>query len=65
MMDDGYMTSRGFIEMKPRKLVWMTPGLEKVIDGRIVRKWVLPSSQIVTIMRRKPRWRRPIELRSE
>ncbi len=29
-MDDGYMTSRGFVPMLPRKLVWMTPELSSM-----------------------------------
>lgn len=43
MIDDGYTTSRGFVPIIPRKLVWMTPKVEKLRNGGIVSKATLAS----------------------
>ena len=49
-MIDGYTTSRGFVPMLPRKLVWMTPGLITAKHGSVVSISVQASTVCVMPM---------------
>ena len=57
---DGYITSRGFVEMKKRKLAWMKPGLKNISESKTWEMVKLLKTDMVSSIYQQQKIRRGI-----